>query len=39
MDMALGFLADRFGSEKADAVAQYTEYVRNADPVKDPFAK
>ena len=39
MDMALGFLSDRFGSEKADAVAQYTEYVRSADPTKDPFAK
>lgn len=39
MDMALGFLADRFGAEKADAVAQYTEYVRSADPTKDPFAR
>ncbi len=39
MDMALGFISDRFGSEKADAVAQYTEYVRSADPTKDPFAK
>lgn len=39
MDMALGFLSDRFGFEKADAVAQYTEYVRCADPTKDPFAK
>lgn len=39
MDMALGFLSDRFGSEKSDAVAQYTEYVRSADPTKDPFAK
>lgn len=39
MDMALGFLSDRFGAEKADAIAQYTEYVRSTDPTKDPFAK
>ena len=39
MDMALGFIADRFGVEKAEAIAKYTEYVRSADPTNDPFAR
>ena len=39
MDMALGFIADRFGEEKANGVAKYAEYVRNADPENDPFAR
>ena len=38
MDMALGFVADRFGGEKADEIARTIEYVRNSNPDCDPFA-
>lgn len=38
MDMTLGFVADRFGSEKAREIAEAVEYVWNADPEHDPFA-
>lgn len=39
MDMALGFMSDRFGEEKARTIARNTEYVWNSDPQEDPFAK
>ena len=39
MDMALGFVADRFGQEQADALAERIEYVRHADRNEDPFAR
>jgi len=39
IDMALGFMCDRFGAEKADAIARATEYVWNRDPDADPFAR
>ena len=38
IDMALGFLNDRFGEEKARKIARVTEYVWNSDPSFDPFA-
>lgn len=38
MDMALGFLADRLGRERADAAARRMEYVWNEDRCEDPFA-
>jgi len=38
MDMALGFIGDRFGREKALSVARGMEYVWNKDPANDPFA-
>ena len=37
--MALGFMSDRFGEEKARTIARNTEYVWNSDPQEDPFAK
>ena len=39
MDMALGFMSDRFGEEKARTIARNTEYVWNSDPGTDPFAR
>lgn len=38
MDMTLVFIADRFGEEKAQAIAAYAEYRRNRDMNDDPFA-
>ena len=39
IDMALGFLRDRFGEEKARTIARNTEYIWNSDPACDPFAR
>lgn len=39
IDMALGFVADRFGREKALETAHYIEYLWNDDADNDPFAK
>ncbi len=38
MDMALGFVADRFGAQKAKEIADYIEYLWNSDPDHDLFA-
>ena len=38
MDMAVAFIADRYGKDKADTVIAYTEYVWNDDKDNDPFA-
>lgn len=38
MDMALGFLSDRFGRERASTVARIVEYMWNDDKDNDPFA-
>jgi putative intracellular protease/amidase len=38
IDMSLGFVRDRFGEEKALAIAQRMEYAWNQDWSKDPFA-
>lgn len=38
-DMALGFVAKRFGVEEARRIAVFTEYRWNEDPTDDPFAK
>ena len=37
-DMAVGFIADRYGEEEAQRIAGFTEYRRIADPSDDPFA-
>jgi transcriptional regulator GlxA family with amidase domain len=39
MDMALGFIADRLGKEKAREIASQIEYIWNEDKEKDVFAK
>lgn len=39
IDMTLGFVADRFGDEKAEEIAESIEYVWNPDPADDHFAK
>lgn len=39
IDMALGFVADRFGHEKAKEIAESIEYIWNPDPNNDLFAK
>ena len=39
IDMALGFVSDRFGRETAEDIARKTEYIWNDDPDNDPFAK
>lgn len=39
IDMALGFVADRFGLERAIEIAQSIEYVWNSDKNNDLFAK
>lgn len=38
MDMALGFIADRYGENEARRIEAFTEYRRSADPADDPFA-
>ena len=38
IDMALGFIRDRSGEEKAREIADSMEYVWNSDPWNDPFA-
>lgn len=38
MDMALGFVADRFGQDKAARIAESIEYIWNRDPNEDRFA-
>ena len=38
IDMALGFISERFGEEKAREIADAMEYVWNSDPGNDPFA-
>lgn len=37
-DMALGFLAERFGVEEARTIAARVEYLWSEDPDHDPFA-
>lgn len=37
-DMALAFIADLFGEERAQTVAAMTEYIWQKDPDDDPFA-
>ncbi|MBR6113814.1 MAG: DJ-1/PfpI family protein [Oscillospiraceae bacterium] len=39
IDMALGFLRDRFGEEKARYIERVTEYCWNSDPDADPYAR
>ncbi len=39
IDMALGFVADKFGNEKAEEIADSIEYIWNPDPNNDKFAK
>lgn len=39
IDMALGFVADRFSLERAIEIAQSIEYVWNSDKNNDLFAK
>ena len=39
IDMALGFLRDRVGEERARTIALRAEYVWNSDPDADPFAR
>lgn len=38
IDMALGFVAESFGVDKAQKIAEHIEYVWNPDPNNDPFA-
>lgn len=38
IDMALGFIADRYGTEQAQVMAKSIEYVWNGDKEKDDFA-
>lgn len=39
IDMALGFVADRFGVNQAQNIAESIEYIWNSDPNEDLFAK
>lgn len=39
MDMALGFISDIYGKEKANEVAIQAEYDWHDDPHWDPFAE
>lgn len=39
IDMIFAFIADQFGEEVAQDVANTSEYVRSRDPNDDPFAK
>jgi len=39
MDMALDFIADLHGREKAEEVAMWAEYEWHQDAARDPFAK
>jgi hypothetical protein len=36
--MALGFVSDRFGRERAESIADGIEYVWNSNQANDPFA-
>jgi putative intracellular protease/amidase len=38
IDMALGFVAERFGLNEAQKIAENIEYIWNSDPNNDPFA-
>lgn len=37
MDMALGFLSDQFGKDKAYEISEFIEYIWNEDKSKDIF--
>lgn len=39
MDMALGFVSDRFGRSQAEGIAEQLEYVWNDDCTRDVFAR
>lgn len=39
IDMALGFIADRYDRAMAEDIARSMEYVWNDDPARDPFAR
>lgn len=39
IDMTLGFIAEQFGRNKAQEIAEHIEYIWNANPSNDPFAK
>ena len=39
MDMALGFIADYYGSDLAQDIANHTEYYWQKDPSVDNFAR
>jgi transcriptional regulator GlxA family with amidase domain len=39
LDMALGFVSDNIGLEKARDISEIIEYVWNPDPDDDPFAR
>lgn len=39
MDMALGFISDHWGREKAERIALWAEYEWNDDPAADRFAE
>lgn len=39
IDMVLGFISEQFGAGKAQEIAEYIEYIWNADPDDDPFAQ
>lgn len=38
-DMALGFISDRCGSDKAKEIARHIEYIWNEHATDDPFAR
>lgn len=38
IDMALGFVRDQYGEEKAKIIAERMEYIWNSDSSLDPFA-
>ena len=38
-DMALAFVADQYGEDRAEYLVQMTEYIWSKDPADDPFAK
>ena len=39
MDMALGFVRDQIGAEKAAEIAHHIEYIWNEEADEDPFAR
>lgn len=39
MDMALGFIADQFGTRRAQDIARHIEYIWNSDQTADPFSQ
>ncbi len=39
IDMALGFVADRYGQEEAERIAGFIEHSWSRDPDDDPFAR